>query len=106
MASLSRGDLISETHRTVNSISDKMDSVYDTLLERSRCTDAWEARAREYEGRYSTLMKRFDTLQKENADLVKTNAELVRANTDLVRSLSKDAVKEDSVQQSQQNRRR
>lgn len=103
MAPLSRGDLISETHRTVNNISNKMDSVYNTLLERSRCTDAWEARAREYEGRYSTLMKRFDTLQKENADLVKTNAELVRTNTDLVRSLSKNPSKENSAQQNQQN---
>lgn len=98
------GQMVSRTyHKIDNEISPKIDSIYDTLLERSRCTDAWEARAREYEGRYSTLMKRFDTLQKENADLVKTNAELVRANTDLVRSLSKDAVKEDSVQQSQQN---
>lgn len=106
MASLSTGDTLGAIYHTTNNMSNKIDSVYDTLLERSRCTDAWEARAREYEGRYSTLMKRFDTLQKENADLVKTNAELVRANTDLVRSLSKDAVKEDSVQQSQQNGRR
>ena len=106
MDPLTTGEKVTKTYYSINKLSPKIDSIYDTLLERSRCTDAWEARAREYEGRYSTLMKRFDTLQKENADLAKTNAELVRANTDLVRSLSKDAVKEDSVQQSQQNGRR
>lgn len=100
------GRMDKEIYLAAANASEKIDSMYDTLLERSRCTDAWEARAREYEGRYSTLMKRFDILQKENANLVKTNAELVRTNTDLVRSLSKDNSKEGSLQQSQQNGRR
>lgn len=106
LSRLGVGKMQNEIYFAAANASEKIDSMYDTLLERSRCTDAWEARAREYEGRYSTLMKRFDTLQKENADLVKTNAELVRANTDLVRSLSKDSSKEDSVQQAQKNKRR
>ena len=102
LSRLGVGKMQNEIYFAAANASEKINSMYDTLLERSRCTDAWEARAREYEGRYSTLMKRFDTLQKENADLVKTNAELVRANTDLVRSISKDATKDDSVHQEQQ----
>lgn len=99
MKPLSAADKLNAIYHNTNDVSDKLASMYDTLLERSRCTDAWEARAREYEGRYSTLMKRFDTLQKENANLVKTNAELVRA-------LLKDTSKEGSIQQEQQNGRR
>lgn len=103
LSRLGVGKMQNEIYFAAANASEKIDSMYDTLLERSRCTDAWEARAREYEGRYSTLMKRFDTLQKENADLIKTNAELVRTNTDLVRLLSKNPSKEDSAQQNQQN---
>lgn len=103
MASLSTGDTLGAIYHTTNNMSNKIDSVYDTLLERSRCTDAWEARALEYEGRYSTLMKRFDALQRENADLVKTNADLVRANMELVRALSKYTSAESSSHEDQQS---
>ena len=81
MRDISTIEALYRTSDAVDDMSKKMDSMYNTLLERSRCTDAWEARAREYEGRYSTLMKRFDSLQKENANLIKTNADLIRALT-------------------------
>ena len=97
------GRMQKEIYLAAANASEKIDSMYDTLLERSRCTDAWEARALEYEGRYSTLMKRFDALQKENADLVKTNADLVRANMELIRALSQYTSAKSSSHEDQQS---
>ena len=58
LSRLGVGKMQNEIYFAAANASEKIDSMYDTLLERSRCTDAWEARAREYEGRYSTLYQK------------------------------------------------